>query len=57
MRSCTAWKGVPTLLGINKTTDSTVWNFIESKPAINPSELHKKLAFKAQEMFSTFGQC
>ena len=45
MRSCTTWKGVPTLLGINKTPDSTFWNFIVSKPAINLSEIHKKIRF------------
>ena len=52
----TTWKGVSTLLGINKTPDSTFWNFIGSKPAINLSELHKKSDFKAQEMFLTFSQ-
>ena len=50
MRSCTTGKGVPTLLGINKTPDSAFWNVIVSKPAINLCELHKKSDFKAQEM-------
>ena len=51
MRSCTIWRVVPTLWGINKTPDSTFWNITGSKPAFNLSELHKKSDFKAQEMF------